>query len=57
VLANANPSEHQLGQGVHHADLQTLLFDLGDRHRLTLKIEEVMSFPNGLSLKENLECF
>jgi hypothetical protein len=26
-------------------------------HRLSLNIEEVMRFPNGLSIKENLEFF
>jgi hypothetical protein len=37
--------------------LQTLLFDLNDMHILTLKIEDVMRYPNGLSIKEILEIF
>jgi hypothetical protein len=48
VLTNTNSSAHRRGQGVHHTDLQTLLFNLGDMHKPTPKIEDVMEFPNGL---------
>jgi hypothetical protein len=57
VLANTNSSAHKRGQGVHHTDLQTLFFDLGDMYRPTPKIEDVMEFQKGLSVKENLEIF
>jgi hypothetical protein len=34
VLANSNPPVHQVGQGVIHDSLQTLLFDPSDMHLL-----------------------
>jgi hypothetical protein len=40
---------------VHHTDLQTLPFDLGDRHRPSHKIKEDMKFQIGPSFKQILE--
>jgi hypothetical protein len=42
-------------QEIHQPDLQTFLFDLTDMHRLIPRIEEVVKFPNGPSVKQNLE--
>jgi hypothetical protein len=36
-------------------DLQTMLFNLDDMYRRTLKIEEGMQFSRGLSVKQILE--
>jgi hypothetical protein len=45
----------QVGQGVHHTDLQMLLFSLGDMYRPSPNIIKVIEFLKGLSVKENLE--
>jgi hypothetical protein len=45
----------KLGQGVLHDDLQILIFDVVDMHRLNLTIAEVMEFQNWLSIKQNLK--
>jgi hypothetical protein len=42
---------HKLGQTVLQDVLAPLLFDLGDMHRPTLKMEEDMEFERGLSVK------
>jgi hypothetical protein len=55
VFTNANSLGYKRGQGVHHTDLQTLLFYLGDMHRPSPNIKEVIEFPKRLSVKENLE--
>jgi hypothetical protein len=57
VLANANLPLPKIGQGVIPEGLQTLLFHLSDMHTLTLKNEEVMRYPIGLSVKGILEIF
>jgi hypothetical protein len=44
-------------QEVCHPDLQILLFDLSDMHSLIPRIEEVLKFPNVLSIKGNLGKF
>jgi hypothetical protein len=51
-----NSPVHNLGQGVLQDDLETLFFDLGDMHRLTVKMEEDMEFDKGLSVKQLLKC-
>jgi hypothetical protein len=57
VLTNINSPVHQVGQGVDHTDLQTLLLDLSDVHRPSPKIKEVIKFMKGLSVEESLENF
>jgi hypothetical protein len=57
VLDNANLPLPKIGQGVIPEGLQTLLFHLSDMHTLTLKNEEVMRYPIGLSVKGILEIF
>jgi hypothetical protein len=54
VLTNINSPVPKVGQGVIQDGLQTLLFSLNDMHMLTLNIEEVTRYPNGLSIKEIL---
>jgi hypothetical protein len=44
LFSNANSSVHPVGQGVVQGGLQTLLLQLSDMHRLTLKIEEYIEF-------------
>jgi hypothetical protein len=55
VLTSANTTLPNPGQEVHQPDLQTLVFDLTDIHRPTLKIEEDMEIENGLSVNQILE--
>jgi hypothetical protein len=55
MLTNINPPVNQVGQGVIQDGLQILFFHLSDIHTLTLKIEEVMKFQRGLSVKRFLE--
>jgi hypothetical protein len=44
VLTIANTSVHQPRQGMPQTDLQSMLFNLDDMYRLTLKIEKDMEF-------------
>jgi hypothetical protein len=46
---------HKLGEGVPHDDPQRLFYALDDLHRPTPKIEEVMNFEKGSSIKQSLE--
>jgi hypothetical protein len=46
---------YKLGQGVLQNGLQPLLFDLGDMHRPSPKMEEDIEFQKGLSVKQILE--
>jgi hypothetical protein len=55
VFTIANKLVHQPGEGVLQTDLQTILVNLGDMHGPTLRIEEDMEFPRGLSVKKILE--
>jgi hypothetical protein len=55
VHTNANKSLTNPGQQVYQSDLQMLLFDLTNMHRLTLKIEEDIEFQKALSVKQFLE--
>jgi hypothetical protein len=48
----ANPLEINFGLGVLHGDLQTLHYDIIDIHNLTPNIQEVIVFPNWLSVKQ-----
>jgi hypothetical protein len=43
------------GQGVLQCDLQSLHYKLVDMHKITPNIQEVMEFPNWLSVKQNLQ--
>jgi hypothetical protein len=45
----------ELGQGVFHCVLQSLYYNLVDMHKLTPNIQEVMTFPNWLGVKQNLQ--
>jgi hypothetical protein len=40
------------GRGALHGGLQTLHYNLIDMHKLTPNIQEVMSFPKWLSVKQ-----
>ncbi len=51
----SNPGELHFEQGVHHYDLQSFLYNMVDMHHLTPNIQEVMTFPNWLSVKQNLQ--
>jgi hypothetical protein len=51
----ANPRELHFAQGVFHCVLQSLCYNLVDMHKLTPNIQEVMAFPNWLSVKQNLQ--
>jgi hypothetical protein len=53
MTTNINLPELKLGQGVLHDGLQTMLSNLDDKYRLTPRIEEVMKFQRGLSVKQN----
>jgi hypothetical protein len=44
----------ELGHGEFHCVLQSLYHNLVDMHKLTPNIQEVMVFPNWLSVKQNL---
>jgi hypothetical protein len=44
----------KLGQRVFNCVLQYLYYNLVDMHKLTPNIQEVMAFPNWLSVKQNL---
>jgi hypothetical protein len=57
VLINANSSSHKHGQGVHHSDLRSLLFDLGDMHRPSPNMEEDMEFAKGIIINQVLKKF
>jgi hypothetical protein len=46
------PPELNLGRGVLHGALQTLHYDLIDMHKLTAKIQEVITFTKWLSDKQ-----
>jgi hypothetical protein len=46
ATAIANPPELNFGLGVLHGALKTFHYDLINMHKLTLNIEEVISFPN-----------
>jgi hypothetical protein len=48
----ANPLEINFGPGVLHGDLQTLHYDIIDMHNLTPNIQEIIVFPNWLSVKK-----
>jgi hypothetical protein len=48
----ANSPELKCGQGVLHGALQTLHYDLIDMHKLTPKIQEVISFIKWLTGKQ-----
>jgi hypothetical protein len=48
-------SRLKLGQGVFHCVLQSLYYNHVDMHTLTLNIQEVMTFLNWLSVKQNLQ--
>jgi hypothetical protein len=39
---------------VLHCVLQSLYYNIVDMHKLTPNIQEVMAFPNWLSIKQNL---
>jgi hypothetical protein len=52
ATAIANPPELNFGQGVLHGALRTLHYDLIDMHKLTPNIQEVIAFPNWLSVKQ-----
>jgi hypothetical protein len=41
----------KVGQGVFNYVLQSLYYNLVDMHKLTPNIQEVMAFPNWLSVK------
>jgi hypothetical protein len=47
-------SELELGQGVYHCVLQSLYYNPVYMNKLTPNIQEVMAFPNWLSVKQNL---
>jgi hypothetical protein len=49
--AIANPPVLNFGRGVLHGDLQTLYYKLVEMHKLIPNIQEVMAFPNWLSVK------
>jgi hypothetical protein len=57
VFTDIKSPLHKIGQEVLQDGLGTLLFDLGDMCRLTLKMEEDMEFERGLSVKQILEIF
>jgi hypothetical protein len=57
VFTDIKSPFHKIGQEVLQDGLGTLLFDLGDMRRLTLKMEEDMEFERGLSVKQILEIF
>jgi hypothetical protein len=46
---------HKIGDGVLQYGLEILIFDLGDMHRPTLKMEEYIEFKRRLSVKQILE--
>jgi hypothetical protein len=52
ATAIANPPELNFGQVVLHGALQILHYDLIDMHKLTPNIQEVIAFPNWLSVKQ-----
>jgi hypothetical protein len=49
----ANPSKLVIGQEVLYGGLQTLNYDLGDMHILTLNIKEDTKFQRGINAKLN----
>jgi hypothetical protein len=52
AAAIANSPELNCGQGVIHDALKTLHYDLIDMHKLTHKIQEVMTFTKWLTDKQ-----
>jgi hypothetical protein len=44
----------ELGQEVFDCVLKSLYYNLVDMHKLTPNIQEVMTFPNWLSVKQNM---
>jgi hypothetical protein len=50
-----NSPLHNIGWGVNHNGLESLLFDMGDMHKLSPNILKIMEFQKGLTIKENLE--
>jgi hypothetical protein len=44
VTSNINPPELTFGQGVLYCSLETLHYDLADRHKLTSHIKEDIEF-------------
>jgi hypothetical protein len=52
ATAIENPPELNFERGVLHGALQTLHYDLIDMHKLTPNIQEVIAFPNWLSVEQ-----
>jgi hypothetical protein len=52
ATAIENPPELNFGRCVLHGALQTLHYDLIDMHKLSPNIQEVIVFPNWLSVKQ-----
>jgi hypothetical protein len=50
-----NRSEIQFVQGVQHGDLKSFHYKMVGMNKLTPNIQEVMAFPNWLSVKQNLQ--
>jgi hypothetical protein len=52
ATAIENSPEFNFGRGVLHGALQTLHYNLIDMHKLTPNIQEVIAFPNWLSVEQ-----
>jgi hypothetical protein len=57
VLTKATTPVYKHGNIVLQYGLQTLLYDMRDKHRLTLKTEGDVEFERGLSVKHILEIY
>jgi hypothetical protein len=52
-----NSSLHNIGRGIIHSVVESLLFIMHDMHRPSQNILEVREFQKGLTVKEFLEYF
>jgi hypothetical protein len=50
-----NRPEIQFVQGVQHGDLQSFHYKMVDMHKVNPNIQDVMAFPNWLSVNQNLQ--